>query len=292
VKPTTSRKPHPAIPEDVHTVSVLPAVDIKSEDAWHRNDMLLIPLYDARPEPAGPDQRGCAVDNRRPDRPTFEALELFAAQASIMIESHQRARPPGSAAGGTGAREKTRLAGAEQAQSNLPVMLHKELEQSIALRGLNQRIERMRASLEIAALANRQESESGAAYPGQRNADPLCHAGGADRERTPAGIRLVEVIGSFPPAPTPEALFGQRNPLRQMLQKTAPRAAGAGSNLENAPEWQNSTLLNAAGSAQHDWHAAGYGRAPKWRACWWWASARCRPSWMKTGAYLPSWRTR
>ena len=38
-------------------------------------------------------------------------------------------------------------------------MLHKELEQSIALHTLNERTERMRASLEIAALANRQESE-------------------------------------------------------------------------------------------------------------------------------------
>ncbi|RPJ44197.1 MAG: GAF domain-containing protein, partial [Chloroflexi bacterium] len=72
-------------------------------------------------------------------------------------------------------------------------------------------------------------------------------------EKTPAGIRLLEVVGNPPPGANPEALFGQRNPLRQMLQVLGhpperSKSPGSGpvliANLDNAPEWQNNTLLN------------------------------------------------
>jgi PAS domain S-box-containing protein len=242
----------PTIPPEVHVVSVLPSTEGKAEDAWHEKDLLLIPMYDASQNPLGLISVDAPADNRRPDKPTFEALEVFAAQASIIIESHQRAGRLEVRVDEL-EREQVRLEQAKlAAQSNLPVMLHKELEQSIALRGLNQRMERIRASLEIAVLANRQENEAGvlrtlASEMLTRYAMQVAFIA----EKTSSGIRLVEIIGNFPAGSNPEALFGQRNPLRQMLQQAgSEKRRSSESNLllvantEGIAEWQNVTMLN------------------------------------------------
>jgi PAS domain S-box-containing protein len=250
----------PSIPADVYTVSVYPSLDIHTEESWHRADMLLIPLYDSSLNPLGLISVDAPTDNRRPDRPTFDALEVFAAQASIIIESHHR----------TGRlerdveeleREKSRLElGAVQARSNLPLMLHKELEQAIALHGLSQQIERIRASLEIAAAANRQGNESAVLHTlASEMLTRFAMQVALVAEKTPSGIRLLEVVGNPPPGANPEALFGQRNPLRQMLQQQSlleqqgqppekSKSQDGGlvliANLDNSTEWQNNTLLN------------------------------------------------
>lgn len=244
----------PSIPADVHTISVLPALDFHSEEAWHRDDMLLIPLYDSNLNPLGLISVDAPADNRRPDRPTFEALEVFGAQASIIIESHHRSGRLEHQVTEL-EHEKTRLEqSAVQAQNNLPVMLHKELEQAISLRGLSQRIERIRSSLEIAALANRQENESAVLHTlASEMLTRFAMQVALVAEKSPSGIRLVEVVGNVPPGANPEALFGQRNPLRQMLQQYSPSQEKTKSpdgnlvliaNLDNTSEWQNNTLLN------------------------------------------------
>jgi PAS domain S-box-containing protein len=244
----------PTFPSDVYTISVLPSMEIHSEDAWRRNDMLLIPLYDSAINPLGLISVDAPTDNHRPDRPTFEALEVFAAQASIIIESHHRVGHLEREAIEL-EREKSRLEqGAIQARSNLPLMLHKELEQGIALRGLGQRMERIRASLEIAAVANRQENESAVLHTmASEMLTRFAMQVALVAEKTPAGIRLLEVVGNPPAGANPEALFGQRNPLRQMLQMLGQPAEKSKSqdggllliaNLDNATEWQNNTLLN------------------------------------------------
>jgi PAS domain S-box-containing protein len=238
----------PSIPEDIHMVSVLPTMESRSEEAWHSRDLLLIPLYDVGQNPLGLISVDVPADNRRPDKPTFDALEVFAAQASIMIESHQRTgrleRQLGELEG-----ERARMDhSVEQAQTNLPIMLHKELEQSIALRGLNQRIGRIRASLEIAAQASRQETESEMLHElGSEMLTRFAMQVALIAEKTASGPRLIEVIGSFPAGTNPEALFGQRNPLRNLLHEKQKPADGITliSNLESSTEWQNNTLLNA-----------------------------------------------
>ncbi len=246
----------PVIPSDIHKVSILPSMEIQSEIAWHREDMLLIPLYDSNLIPLGLISVDAPADNRRPDRPTFEALEVFAAQASIIVESHHRSgRLEHEVEELT--QEKARLEqSAVQAQNNLPVMLHKELEQAIGLRGLSQRIDRIRASLEIAALANRQESEGAVLHTlASEMLTRFAMQVALVAERTPSGVRLIEVVGNPPPGANPEALFGQRNPLRQMLQHYNSSQDKAKSptpdsnmvliaNLDNTSEWQNNTLLN------------------------------------------------
>ena len=234
-----------SIPADVHTVDILPAMEFHSDEVWRREDMLLIPMFDGEHNPLGLISVDVPADNRRPDQSTFDALEVFAAQASIIIESHQRVDRLEYQMEDM-EREKSRLEQtAFHAQNNLPVMLHKELEQAIALRGVNQRIDRIRASLEIAALANLQKTEGEVLHSlGSELLTRFAMQVALVAEITPTGIRLLEVIGGFPAGTNPETLFGQRNPLRQMLHtahkniklKSSENNLVLVSNLENTSE--------------------------------------------------------
>ncbi|HEX9019264.1 MAG TPA: GAF domain-containing protein, partial [Anaerolineaceae bacterium] len=240
----------PAIPEELHVVSLQPALENQTEGSWQPEDILLIPIYASSNNPLGLISVDSPSDNRRPDRPTLEALEMFAAQSSILLESYRRAGQLERQVEEL-SREKNRLEqSAMDAQGNLPMMLHKELEQSIALRGYSQRIERIRASLEIAAVVNRQENE-GAVLRTLANEllTRFAMHVALIAERTSAGISLLETIGNFPPGTNPEALFGQRNPLRHMLQQYQPGSPESAmllaATLDATSEWSNNTLVSA-----------------------------------------------
>ena len=244
---------HPSIPEDVHTVSILPVLESSRADAWHSDDMLLIPLYDSDQNPLGLMSVDAPQDNRRPDRPTFEALEVFGAQASLVIESYWRVDRLERQVADLERDKKSLEQAVVQAQENLPVMLHKDLEQAIALRSLNQRIERIRASLEIAALANQQSSESAVLHTlASELLTRFAMHVALIAEKTTSGLRLLEVIGNLPPEANPETLMGQRNPLRQMMQRRTQAAAAHDDLLlvadaDGQAEWQNMPLLTALG---------------------------------------------
>ncbi len=60
-------------------------------------------------------------------------------------------------------------------------------------------------------------------------------------EETPDGPRLMRVLGSVPKATNPETLFGQRNPLRTILQSGEPIIIP---NLEENDEWREAALLS------------------------------------------------
>jgi PAS domain S-box-containing protein len=248
----------PVIPTEVHIVSILPRTEAPLLDAWHQDDLLLVPLTDSESRPLGMISVDAPADHRRPDRPTFEALEVFAAQASSLLENARRTSLLEQERDALAqARDQAQQA-AEQAQGSLPAMLHKELQQAMDLRSLSQRIERIRASLEIASQANRQESERDVLHVlASELLERFSMRAVLVAEGTEAGPRLIEVVGGCPAGANLEALFGQRNPLRQMLQ-AAPQHDGAAtthpaveagcllvSDLDSLEEWRGCTLLNA-----------------------------------------------
>ena len=81
----------PIIPADVHMVTLdLEDKTGKSSNAWDPDDFLLIPLEDDQGAPLGLISFDAPRDGLRPDRATIEALEIFAAQASLAIANHLR----------------------------------------------------------------------------------------------------------------------------------------------------------------------------------------------------------
>ena len=80
-------------------------------------------------------------------------------------------------------------------------------------------MERVQAGLEIAEQANRQPDALAVLRSLARELLTRFDMQTAlVAEKTPAGIRLLDVMGSVPANVNPDALFGQRNPLSQLLQ--------------------------------------------------------------------------
>ncbi|HMD81894.1 MAG TPA: GAF domain-containing protein, partial [Anaerolineales bacterium] len=128
-------------------------------------------------------------------------------------------------------------------QNDLPILLRKDLDQTIAILNLDQRGQRVRAGLAITESVSRQlDSSSALQALGRETLTQLGMSVAMVAETTAEGPRLLHVLGSVPRATSPEALFGQRNPLRACLQSGE---AILISNLDENLEWRETPLLSA-----------------------------------------------
>ncbi len=234
----------PLVPADVHFVTVL---DIDKEDAhtqnnsWHADDMLLVPLLGQQGLPLGLISLDAPIDGRKPDGVTFSTLEILASQAALAIENWQQIAERDNRLAGFAAEQNRLIQSAEQAQVQVPLFLRHDLEHNITIHNLNRQMERVRAGLEIAETANRQPDSLAVLRSLAREMLTRFDMQTAMvAESTPAGIRLLDVIGVVPASANPEALFGQRNPLRQALQEGALEMVA---DLDEKSEWRGTPLL-------------------------------------------------
>ncbi|MGZ9234001.1 MAG: GAF domain-containing protein [Anaerolineales bacterium] len=234
----------PIIPADVHMVTLdLDDKTGKSVNAWDPDDFLIIPLQDEQGNPLGLISFDDPRDGLRPDRATIEALEIFAAQASLAIANYSRfvelrAKVDSLS---SGLERQQRLINVTQ--NDLPILLRKDLDQTIAIQNLDQRGQRVRAGLAITESVSRQLDASSALQAlGRETLTQLGMSVAMIAETTAEGPRLLHVLGNIPRATSPEALFGQRNPLRACLQNGE---AILISNLDENLEWRETPLLSA-----------------------------------------------
>lgn len=235
----------PATIASLYTVTLMPGVmsGVEEEKAWHPNDFLIVPLLSTDGRPLGLISVDSPRNGLRPDRPTIESLEIFASQATFIIESYQKLQElKYSAAAVRQDMERMQLA-VDAQQVYLPTLLHKDVEQTVAIQRLNQSVRRVRAGLDIAEIVNRQPNRSNALLAlGQ---EILTHMVEMDVvlvvEPGPGGARLLHILGEVPPTVNPDVLLGQRHPLRHSLQTGQPVLVA---NIEDN-EWQNSPLLVA-----------------------------------------------
>jgi GAF domain-containing protein len=237
----------PIIPADVHMVTLelagVPAQSSNTWDTWDPDDFLIIPLEDNQGAPLGLLSVDAPKDGLRPDRATIESLEIFAAQASLAIANHSRFTELRTRAEAlsSGLERQQRLI--SLTQNDLPILLRKDLDQTIAIQTLDQRTQRVRAGLAITESVSRQlDATSALQALGRETLTQLRMSAAMVAEMTSEGPRLVHVLGNIPRATSPEALFGQRNPLRTALQ-TGDAILIA--NLEEDLEWRETPLLSA-----------------------------------------------
>ncbi len=234
----------PIVPADVHMVTLeLDEKAGKSSNAWDPDDFLIIPLEDDQGAPLGLISFDAPRDGLRPDRATIEALEIFAAQVSFAIANHSRfveLRAKVDALSSSLERQQRLIS---VTQNDLPILLRKDLDQTIAIQNLDQRGQRVRAGLAITESVSRQLDASSALQAlGRETLTQLSMSVAMIAEATNEGPRLVHVLGNVPRATSPEALFGQRNPLRGCLQSGE---AILISNLDEDLEWRETPLLSA-----------------------------------------------
>ncbi|MFH2102825.1 MAG: GAF domain-containing protein [Chloroflexota bacterium] len=233
----------PVLSGDVQLVTLLTEQTVKEPHAWHPEDALLYPLFDSEGRPVGLISLDAPKDGMRPDEITLESVEVFIAQASLLIQS-------GRQLANYQQQVKTLKTNLDQqqhlfsvSQSHLPVLLHKDLEQTMSIRNIERRARRIRAGLEITEVINRQVDGSSALLSlGREILTRLEMSISLVAENTAEGQRLVHVLGNIPRGISPEALFGQRNPLRYVLQTGETLLV---MNLDEDEAWRDAPLLTS-----------------------------------------------
>lgn len=234
----------PIIPSDVHLVTLdSSAPPEKNAHTWDPDDILILPLEDAAGKPLGIISLDSPRDGLRPDRAAIETLEIFAAQASLAIANHLRYTELRAKADSLASGLERQQKFISLTQKDLPVLLRKDLDQTIAIHNLDQRGQRVRAGLAITESVSRQLDASSALQAlGRETLTQLGMSVAMIAELGNEGPRLVSVLGNVPRATSPEALFGQRNPLRVCVQTGETILIP---NLDENLEWRETPLLTA-----------------------------------------------
>ncbi len=234
----------PVIPSDVHIVTLdVNAPSTKSLDAWDLDDALLIPLENTNGETIGIISLDNPDNGLRPDIATLEAIEVFASQASLLINTalHKNDLNDRIVSLTSGLQRQQKLLNITQ--NDLPILLHKDLEQTISLHNLDRRAQRVRAGLAITESVSRQlDAASALSALGRETLTQLEMSVALVAENTADGPRLLHILGGLPRATNVESLFGQRNPLRTCLQIGKPILI---SNLDEDEEWRDASLLTS-----------------------------------------------
>jgi GAF domain-containing protein len=232
----------PVVPADVHMVTLDLNGNAHSEKTWDPDDFLLIPLNDGQGNPLGLISLDAPNDGLRPDKAAIETVEIFAAQASLVISNTTRFSDMRSRveALSSGLQRQQRLLSVSQ--NDLPLLLRKDLEQTISIHNLDRRAQRVRAGLAITESVSRQLDASSALLAlGREVLTQLGMSVALVAEDAAEGPRLLHVLGNVPRATSPETLFGQRNPLRACLQSGETILAA---NEDEADEWRDTPLLS------------------------------------------------
>ncbi|HEX8992372.1 MAG TPA: GAF domain-containing protein [Anaerolineales bacterium] len=232
----------PVLPTDIHYVYAGQYSEAQAkQNAWDPDDFLLIPLDDTQGRPLGLISLDDPANGLRPDRVTIDSAELFAAEAVRVIATATRLGEMGGQIESLSAGMQRQQRLLSVSQNDLPLLLRKDLEQTISLQDLDRRAQRVRAGLAITESVSRQLDASSALQAlGRETLTQLGMSIAVIAENTPEGPRLINVLGTVPRSTNVEALFGQRNPLRSVLQNGEPILIA---NLEESDEWRDTPLL-------------------------------------------------
>lgn len=234
----------PVIPPDVHHVAVdLAKPTLQGSHVWHPDDFLLIPLENSEGDVIGLVSLDDPSDGLRPDKAAIESVEVFANQAALLISNTLRQTELRSRVEAISSAFDRQQKLIDMAKDDLPILLRKDLEQTISLHNLDRRAQRVRAGLAITESVSRQlDAGSALSALGRETLTQLGMSVALVAENTAEGPRLLHVLGSLPRATNVEALFGQRNPLRACLQSGQPILIP---NLDEDDEWRDASLLTA-----------------------------------------------
>ncbi len=211
------------------------------EHAWQQGDRLIVPLLDAQNNPLGVIAVDVPRNGLRPDSITTETLEIFATEASLVIESHQKMNTLQTEVQSIQAEINRSSQTGQMEVNHLSTLLQKDLEQTISIQQLHDRARNIRVGLDIAEIVNRQPDREAVLSAlanqmmTQMGLDLALVAEGQD-----GAPRLIEQVGAVPEGANPQALLGQRNPIRQTFQSGEPIFVA---NLDEDPEWHNTPLL-------------------------------------------------
>jgi GAF domain-containing protein len=232
----------PILPSDMHILTPMTDAGGSSPNAWNPDDLLILPLYDDDGEPLGLLSLDGPNNALRPDRTTYETLNILAAQAALVVNNARRL---------IGLKQQTDQLSLDLerqrslvgfSQSNLPSLLRKDLEQTLELGGISQRNRRIRAGIRIIEAISRQlDAPSALVALGRELLTNLDMTVAIISEISNEGPIITNLLGNPPRGANPEALFGQRNPLRYSIQTGETLVV---TNLDEDDVWHDTPLLS------------------------------------------------
>src|SRR5690606_14323686 len=234
----------PVMSPDLHKVTLdVNAQQKKTPNSWNSEAFFLIPLENADGQIVGLIRLDDHSNGLRPDIATIESVEVFAAQAALLISNVLRQNELRSKMESLSSALNRQQKLLDVAKNDLPILLRKDLEQTISLHNLDRRAQRVRAGLAITESVSRQlDANSALQALGRETLTQLSMSVALVAENTPDGPHLQHVMGSLPRATNVEALFGQRDPLRACLQSGTPILIP---NLDENEEWRDASLLTS-----------------------------------------------
>jgi PAS domain S-box-containing protein len=230
--------------------SIIAAI-IPSEDAsedkelkWKTGDTLLVVLNDSKGHPLGLIQVDQPRDGKRPDLPAMETLEIFASQASLVIESRLKLEELDRQLKSTQFELDQANITINQKQAVQPKLLEADVDVSKVRNTLSHRSDRIQAGLNIAELVYRQTSRSGILQVlGQETLKWMDLDNVLIAESRGGNPRLTQVFGVLPESSLNlEVLLGQRNPLQFTLQNGTVLSVP---DLHENKDWGTTALLDA-----------------------------------------------
>ncbi len=236
--------PHEAHALDVGDESGKPgkANSERIDNTWQPGDVVFYPLLDASENPLGMLILDQPLDGQIPGQATLEIVDLLARQITQIIAHTRRLSSYQEQVKSLSTSLVSQQKLQSVSQNHLPTLLHKDLEQMISIRSLDRRARRIRAGLEITDRINRQVDRASALEAlGRETLIRLDMSVSIVAENTPDGPRMLYVQGDIPLGISPEALFGQRNPLRTCLQTGQTLLV---MNVEQDESWRETPLLS------------------------------------------------
>lgn len=231
----------PVFSADLQMVKIMSDRSVDAPNAWHPDDLLLIPVYDSHDAPLGLISVDSPQSGLRPDRTTIESLEIFSTQAALTIHSAMQLADFDREV------ERLRLEILRQknlvgfSQRSLPTLLHNDLEHTLFISYLAQRGRHIRAGLQLTEAISRQiDSSSALMTLGQQIITSFDMSISIVAKETSEGPRILHMMGNLPRGVNPDAMFGQRNPLRSCLQ-TGETIISA--NLDEDEIWHDTPFL-------------------------------------------------
>ena len=182
-------------------------------------------------------------DHRRPDRTAIDALEIFASQAALAIETRQKLDAMAIRLHDVEYQASLVQDAAEETDRRLPVLLQKDLEQTQQMQQLGEQMIHLQAGQAMVQAASSQTTRSAVLQAvGQELLSFMGFSAVLLAEYRAGGLHLAGVLGELPAGANPAALLGQRNPL---LHSVLNRQVLGEADLSGNAEWGSSPLLNA-----------------------------------------------
>lgn len=232
----------PIVSRDVQLVTLMESSS-DVPNAWHPEDLLLVPVLDGQDNPLGLISVDSPRDGKRPNAVAMESLEIFASQIQIVISNASQFVGFDKEISDLSFEVQRQKSLVSFSQRNLPVLLNKDLEQTVAINYLNLRGRHIRAGLGLTESISRQVNLVSALNTlGQQILFSFDMSTSIVAKDTAEGPQIVHVYGNVPRGVNPDAMFGQRNPLRQCLQTGE---AIVSPNLDEDETWHDTPFLTA-----------------------------------------------